>query len=77
MGETHVGPGVASANHHHGESETAIFVRSGTRSSSSTTVWTKCESAPRRATTSSCRRICPHREENPDLDGAGRRRDLA
>ncbi len=29
MGETHVGPGVASANHHHGESETAIFVRSG------------------------------------------------
>ena len=29
MGETHVSPGVASANHHHGESETAIFVRSG------------------------------------------------
>jgi uncharacterized RmlC-like cupin family protein len=29
MGETHVGPGVASANHHHGDSETAIFVRSG------------------------------------------------
>lgn len=29
MGETHVDPGVASANHHHGESETAIFVRSG------------------------------------------------
>ena len=29
MGETHVGPHMASANHHHGESETAIFVRSG------------------------------------------------
>jgi uncharacterized RmlC-like cupin family protein len=29
MGETHVGPQVASANHHHGKSETAIFVRSG------------------------------------------------
>jgi uncharacterized RmlC-like cupin family protein len=29
MGETHVGPQVTSANHHHGESETAIFVRSG------------------------------------------------
>ncbi|WP_232070224.1 cupin domain-containing protein [Mycobacterium noviomagense] len=29
MGETHVAPAVASANHHHGESETAIFVRSG------------------------------------------------
>lgn len=29
MGETHVSPGVASANHHHGEAETAIYVRSG------------------------------------------------
>lgn len=29
MGETHAAPGSASANHHHGESETAIYVRSG------------------------------------------------
>jgi uncharacterized RmlC-like cupin family protein len=29
MGETHVSPGAASANHHHGESETAIYIRSG------------------------------------------------
>ena len=29
MGETHVAPGTVSANHHHGESETAIPVRSG------------------------------------------------
>jgi uncharacterized RmlC-like cupin family protein len=29
MGETHVSPATASDNHHHGESETAIFVRSG------------------------------------------------
>src|SRR6185437_4128868 len=29
MGETHVNPATASANHHHGESETAIYVRSG------------------------------------------------
>ncbi|TAK68500.1 MAG: cupin domain-containing protein [Actinomycetota bacterium] len=29
MGETHVAPSTASANHHHGESETAIFVVSG------------------------------------------------
>lgn len=29
MGETHVSPSTASDNHHHGESETAIFVRSG------------------------------------------------
>jgi uncharacterized RmlC-like cupin family protein len=29
MGETHVPPCTVSGNHHHGESETAIFVRSG------------------------------------------------
>jgi uncharacterized RmlC-like cupin family protein len=29
MGETHVAPKTVSGNHHHGESETAIFVRSG------------------------------------------------
>jgi uncharacterized RmlC-like cupin family protein len=29
MGETHVPPSTASANHHHGESETAIYVVSG------------------------------------------------
>jgi uncharacterized RmlC-like cupin family protein len=29
MGETYVSPETASDNHHHGESETAIFVRSG------------------------------------------------
>ena len=29
MGETHVSPDTVSGNHHHGESETAIFVRSG------------------------------------------------
>ncbi|BBY40801.1 mannose-6-phosphate isomerase [Mycobacterium mantenii] len=29
MGETHAAPQSASDNHHHGESETAIYVRSG------------------------------------------------
>jgi uncharacterized RmlC-like cupin family protein len=29
MGETHVSPETVSGNHHHGGSETAIFVRSG------------------------------------------------
>src|SRR6202021_1877164 len=29
MGETHVHPQTVSANHHHGEAETAIFVLSG------------------------------------------------
>ncbi len=30
MGQTHVGAGVKSGNHHHGEAETAIYVVSGT-----------------------------------------------
>ncbi|MCU1394091.1 MAG: Cupin 2 conserved barrel domain protein [Ilumatobacteraceae bacterium] len=29
MGETHVGPGTNSGDHHHGEAETAIYVVSG------------------------------------------------
>ncbi|BBY02812.1 cupin domain-containing protein [Mycobacterium seoulense] len=29
MGETHALPATASSNHHHGDSETAIYVRSG------------------------------------------------
>lgn len=29
MGETHASPATASSNHHHGASETAIYVRSG------------------------------------------------
>lgn len=29
MGESHVGPGMVSADHHHGEAETGIFVVSG------------------------------------------------
>jgi uncharacterized RmlC-like cupin family protein len=29
MGQTHVAPDTRSANHHHGESETAIYVASG------------------------------------------------
>jgi uncharacterized RmlC-like cupin family protein len=29
MGQAHVGPGSSSGNHHHGESETAIYVVSG------------------------------------------------
>ncbi len=30
MGQTHVAPGTRSADHHHGEAETAIYVLSGT-----------------------------------------------
>jgi uncharacterized RmlC-like cupin family protein len=32
MGQTHVAPATMSANHHHGDSETAIYVVSGTPS---------------------------------------------
>ncbi|WP_248961513.1 cupin domain-containing protein [Sphaerisporangium perillae] len=32
MGETHVAPATVSADHHHGDSETAIYVVSGTPS---------------------------------------------
>ncbi|MFC7640381.1 cupin domain-containing protein [Streptosporangium lutulentum] len=32
MGQTHVAPATVTANHHHGESETAIYVVSGTPS---------------------------------------------
>lgn len=32
MGQTHVAPATASADHHHGDSETAIYVVSGTPS---------------------------------------------
>jgi uncharacterized RmlC-like cupin family protein len=32
MGQTHVAPATVSANHHHGDSETAIYVVSGTPS---------------------------------------------
>jgi uncharacterized RmlC-like cupin family protein len=29
MGETHIGPATNSGDHHHGEAETAIYVKSG------------------------------------------------
>jgi hypothetical protein len=59
MGETHVRPQTVSANHHHGESETAIYIyAAGTPTSSSTTVTTKSVLQPVPATTSSYRRIC-------------------
>jgi uncharacterized RmlC-like cupin family protein len=68
MGETHVRPGVASANHHHGDSETAIFVRSGHPQF----VFHDGEQEVR-ITTEPGDYIfvpphLPHREENPDLD---------
>ena len=66
MGETHVGPGVASGDHHHGEAETAIYVVSGHP------VFVFAESTEeRRVETGPGDYVfvppyAPHREENPD-----------
>ena len=71
MGETHVPASTASANHHHGASETAIYVVAGTRSSSSWT-WTGTPGGdPDRDRAGRLRFVppfVPHREENPDPD---------
>lgn len=68
MGETHVSPSVASANHHHGESETAIFVRSGHPEF----VFHDGEQEVRISTEPGdyifVPPYLPHREENPDPD---------
>lgn len=66
MGRTHVGPGLRSADHHHGASETAIFVVSGTPSF----VFLE-DGEERRLDTAPGDYIfvppyVPHREENPD-----------
>jgi len=66
MGETHVSPDTASANHHHGESETAIYVRSGHPEF----VFHDGASEVRIATAPGdyifVPPYLPHREENPD-----------
>jgi uncharacterized RmlC-like cupin family protein len=68
MGETHVSPATASANHHHGESETAIYVVSG----HPVFVFYDTDSGTEtRLATSPGDYVyvppfVPHREENPD-----------
>lgn len=66
MGETHVAPAMASGNHHHGESETAIFVRRGHPEF----VYHDGEREVRIATAPGdyifVPPYLPHREENPD-----------
>lgn len=70
MGQTHVPGATASANHHHGESETAIFVVSGRPVFVFLDV---DEAVERRVQTEPGDYIfvppyIPHREENPDPD---------
>jgi uncharacterized RmlC-like cupin family protein len=68
MGQTHVAPATASANHHHGESETAIFVVRGNP------VFVFLEDGvERRLETNPGDYVyvppnVPHREENPATD---------
>jgi uncharacterized RmlC-like cupin family protein len=66
MGETHASPRTASANHHHGESETAIYVRSGNPEF----VFHDGEREVRISTAPGdyvfIPPYLPHREENPD-----------
>jgi uncharacterized RmlC-like cupin family protein len=68
MGETHVSPNTMSDNHHHGESETAIFVRDGHPEF----VFHDGVEEVRIATAPGdyvfVPPYVPHREENPDPD---------
>jgi uncharacterized RmlC-like cupin family protein len=68
MGETHVHPQTVSSNHHHGESETAIFVLSGHPDF----VFHDGEQEVRIATSPGdyvfIPPYLPHREENPSPD---------
>ncbi|MGH9059574.1 MAG: cupin domain-containing protein [Acidimicrobiales bacterium] len=68
MGETHVGPDVRSADHHHGESETGIYVVSGHP------VFVFLDGGTERRIEAHpgdyvyVPPFTPHREENPALD---------
>jgi uncharacterized RmlC-like cupin family protein len=72
MGQTLVAPATASANHHHGASETAIYVVSGTPSfvfvdvEGEEPVETRIDTGP--GDFIFVPPYVPHREENPDPD---------
>jgi uncharacterized RmlC-like cupin family protein len=68
MGETHVSPGTSSGNHHHGDSETGIYVVSGRPEF----VYLDGDEEVRLVTKAGDYIYVPpwvhHREENPDPD---------
>jgi uncharacterized RmlC-like cupin family protein len=71
MGRTHVAPSANSGNHHHGASETAIFVLSGHpvfvfADSADAAVETRIETSP--GDFVFVPPFTPHREENPSPD---------
>jgi uncharacterized RmlC-like cupin family protein len=70
MGQTHVSPATSSGNHHHGESETAIYVVSG---HPVFVFFDEAAAAEKRLETAPGDYVyvppfVPHREENPDPD---------
>jgi uncharacterized RmlC-like cupin family protein len=66
MGETYVSPETVSDNHHHGESETAIFVRSGNPEFVFHDGATEVRIATAPGDYIFVPPYVPHREENPD-----------
>ena len=68
MGETHVSPRAASANHHHGEAETAIYVRSGNPDFVFHDGVQEVRISTRPGDYIFVPPYLPHREENPDPD---------
>ena len=68
MGETIVPPATGSGNHHHGESETGIYVVSGHPSSSSSRATVETRSSTNPGDYVYVPPWVPHREENPDAD---------
>ena len=70
MGQTHVGPRSASANHHHGDSETAIYVVSGHPVFVFAEDGHEVRLTPEPGDYVFVPPFTPHREENPGEDEA-------
>jgi uncharacterized RmlC-like cupin family protein len=70
MGQTVVGPGTASGNHHHGDSETAIYVVSGHPVFVFAQDGREVRLTPEPGDYVFVPPFTPHREENPGTDEA-------
>jgi uncharacterized RmlC-like cupin family protein len=70
MGQAHVGPGTNSGNHHHGDSETAIYVVSGHPVFVFAQDGREVRLAPEPGDYVFVPPWTPHREENPGDDEA-------
>jgi uncharacterized RmlC-like cupin family protein len=70
MGQTVVGPGTASGNHHHGDSETAIYVVSGHPVFVFAEDGREVRLTPEPGDYVFVPPFTPHREENPGEDEA-------